>query len=83
MSIFAKLYGISREKRSRTIAQLLKDVDLEKWADKPVKMFSGGMRRRLEIARGLFTSRSYFFLTSRRPGLIRCLAWRFGRCLAD
>ncbi|HZL42670.1 MAG TPA: ATP-binding cassette domain-containing protein [Verrucomicrobiae bacterium] len=47
MSIFAKLYGIPREKRRRTIKQLLVEVDLEKWADKPVKMFSGGMRRRL------------------------------------
>src|SRR5579872_5483356 len=37
MSIFAKLYGIPREKRVATIKQLLKDVDLEKWADKPVK----------------------------------------------
>ena len=53
MSIFAKLYGIPREKRRRTIGQLLKAVDLAQWADKPVKMFSGGMRRRLEIARGL------------------------------
>ena len=53
MSIFAKLYGIPREKRLRTIKALLKEVDLEPWADKPVKMFSGGMRRRLEIARGL------------------------------
>src|SRR3974390_428930 len=53
MGIFAKLYGISRDKRRRTILELLKAVDLEQWASKPVKMFSGGMRRRLEIARGL------------------------------
>src|SRR3974377_1233966 len=43
MSIFQKLYGIPREKRLRIIQQLLREVDLEKWADKPVKMFSGGM----------------------------------------
>src|SRR3974390_2108723 len=53
MGIFAKLYGIGRDKRRRTILELLKAVDLEQWASKPVKMFSGGMRRRLEIARGL------------------------------
>src|ERR1700689_2459010 len=52
MSIFAKLYGIPRAKRARTIKALLKDAALEQWGDKPVKMFSGGMRRRLEIARG-------------------------------
>src|ERR1022692_949253 len=53
MNIFAKLYGLQREKRLRPDKALLTEVDLEKGADKPVKMFSGGMRRRLEIARGL------------------------------
>ena len=69
MSIFAKLYGISRERRRRTIAGLLKAVDLEQWADKPVKMFSGGMRRRLEIARGLVHEPKIFFLDEPTTGL--------------
>jgi ABC-2 type transport system ATP-binding protein len=69
MSIFAKLYGIPREKRRRTIRELLEAVDLEQWADKPVKMFSGGMRRRLEIARGLVHEPKIFFLDEPTTGL--------------
>jgi len=69
LTIFAKLYGISREKRRTTIKALLKAVDLEQWADKPVKMFSGGMRRRLEIARGLVHEPKIFFLDEPTTGL--------------
>jgi ABC-2 type transport system ATP-binding protein len=69
LTIFAKLYGIGREERKKTIAELLHDVDLEQWADKPVKMFSGGMRRRLEIARGLVHHPKIFFLDEPTTGL--------------
>lgn len=69
LTIFAKLYGIPRDVRKRTIQQLLKEVDLTQWADKPVKMFSGGMRRRLEIARGLVHEPKIFFLDEPTTGL--------------
>src|ERR1043165_8966418 len=69
MSIFAKLYGIPGDKRRRMIKELLKAVDLEQWADKPVKQFSGGMRRRLEIARGLVHEPKMFFLDEPTTGL--------------
>src|SRR5262245_1260212 len=69
MSIFAKLYGIPRDKRSRVIKDLLEAVDLGQWMDKPVKMFSGGMRRRLEIARGLVQEQNIFFLDEPTTGL--------------
>ena len=69
MTIFAKLYGIPRERRKQTIKDLLAAVDLSQWADKPVKMFSGGMRRRLEIARGLVHEPKIFFLDEPTTGL--------------
>lgn len=69
MSIFAKLYGIPKEARQRRIQNLLAAVDLTQWAAKPVKMFSGGMRRRLEIARGLIHEPKVFFLDEPTTGL--------------
>jgi ABC-2 type transport system ATP-binding protein len=69
MNIFAKLYGLPRQKRRAIVGELLKAVDLEPWADKPVKMYSGGMRRRLEIARGLVHSPRVFFLDEPTTGL--------------
>jgi len=67
--IFAKLYGVSREKRTRLIPELLAAVELSQWADKPVKNLSGGMRRRVEIARGLVHEPRVFFLDEPTTGL--------------
>jgi len=69
MSIYAKLYSIPREKSRRAIDELLAAVDLTTWRDKPLKMFSGGMRRRLEIARGLVHQPKIFFLDEPTTGL--------------
>jgi ABC-2 type transport system ATP-binding protein len=67
--IYAKLYGVPREKRGRLIHELLQSVELLKWADKPVKNLSGGMRRRVEIARGLVHEPRVFFLDEPTTGL--------------
>lgn len=67
--IFAKLYGVPRDRRKRQIKELLDAVDLGAWADKPVKFLSGGMRRRLEIARGLVHQPTIFFLDEPTTGL--------------
>jgi len=67
--IFAKLYGVPRETRARRVKELLEAVELEQWTDKPVKFLSGGMRRRLEIARGLIHEPQVFFLDEPTTGL--------------
>src|SRR5271167_3613789 len=69
MNIFAKLYGVPRERRKHITKELLEAVDLGQWMDKPVKQFSGGMRRRLEIARGLVHEPKIFFLDEPTTGL--------------
>jgi ABC-2 type transport system ATP-binding protein len=67
--IYAKLYGVPRERRTRLIAELLEAVELTDWADKQVKYLSGGMRRRVEIARGLVHEPRVFFLDEPTTGL--------------
>ncbi len=67
--IFAKLYGVPRARRRALIDELLAAVELSQWADKPVKNLSGGMRRRVEIARGLVHEPNIFFLDEPTTGL--------------
>jgi ABC-2 type transport system ATP-binding protein len=69
LNIFARLYGVPRTRRSHIIKELLQAVELEKWARHPVKHLSGGMRRRLEIARGLVHEPKIFFLDEPTTGL--------------
>ena len=69
LSIYAKLYGVPRAERKRNIEELLEAVDLLKWRDAETRTLSGGMRRRLEIARGLVHSPRIFFLDEPTTGL--------------
>ena len=71
MNIYAKLYDVPAKKRKAAIDELLELVDLTKWRGAQTKTLSGGMRRRLEIARGLVHSPRIFFWMSPQPALIR------------
>jgi ABC-2 type transport system ATP-binding protein len=69
LSIYAKLYDVPAAKRKQNIDELLELVDLTKWRSAQTKTLSGGMRRRLEIARGLVHSPKIFFLDEPTTGL--------------
>ena len=69
LSIFAKLYGVPKAKRERLITELLGAVELTQWRSAQVKNLSGGMRRRVEIARGLVHEPQIFFLDEPTTGL--------------
>jgi ABC-2 type transport system ATP-binding protein len=69
LSIFAKLYKVPSERRKVLINELLGAVELSDWADALVRNLSGGMRRRVEIARGLVHEPRIFFLDEPTTGL--------------
>src|ERR1700734_1818533 len=69
LSIYAKLYEVPKAERIRNINELLEAVDLMKWRGAQTKTLSGGMRRRLEIARGLVHNPRIFFLDEPTTGL--------------
>lgn len=86
MLIHAKLYGVAAHERMALIDRLLESVDLLKFKMKLVRTFSGGMRRRLEIARGLVHSPKIMFLDEPTTGLdpvSRTNVWEMIRRLRD
>jgi len=69
MEFHGVLYGVPRSLRRERIDQLLEFVDLYSRKDSLVKEFSGGMKRRLEIARGLLHHPKIMFLDEPTLGL--------------
>lgn len=69
LMIFSRLNGLSRAAAKTRTAELLKEFSLEHSADKALKNFSGGMRRRLDLAVSLITRPALIFLDEPTTGL--------------
>jgi ABC-2 type transport system ATP-binding protein len=69
LDFHARMYGLSQETRKKRIVEVLTLVDLLDKKDVLVKHYSGGMKRRLEIARGLMHSPRVLFLDEPTLGL--------------
>ena len=69
LDFHARMYGLSPEKRKKRIIDVLTLVELLDKKDVLVKTYSGGMKRRLEIARGLMHSPKVLFLDEPTLGL--------------
>ncbi len=67
--LLGDLYHLSKDETRRRIAELLKLVDLEDQADRPAKTYSGGMKRKLDIACGLLPNPKILFLDEPTLGL--------------
>ena len=69
LDFHARMYGMKRELRERRIAEVLDLVDLTEKANIQLEAYSGGMQRRLEIARGLMHRPKVLFLDEPTLGL--------------
>ncbi|RMF90314.1 MAG: ATP-binding cassette domain-containing protein [Methanobacteriota archaeon] len=86
LDFHARMYGMEKELRRERINEVLRLVALEDKADQYVKYYSGGMQRRLEIARGLMHYPKVLFLDEPTLGLdaqTRHVLWDYIKELAN
>jgi ABC-2 type transport system ATP-binding protein len=75
-----RIYGMPKDERASRIDELLKLFDLDERRSELIKSLSGGMKRRLEIARGLLTKPQVLFLDEPTVGLdpqMRMKVWGY------
>ena len=84
LQLLGALYHLTKEEAAKRIAELLKLVELESHADRPAKTYSGGMKRKLDIACGLLPNPKVLFLDEPTLGLdvqSRLRIWEYVRML--
>ena len=84
LQLLGALYHLTKEEAAKRIGELLKLVDLEAHADRPAKTYSGGMKRKLDIACGLLPDPKILFLDEPTLGLdvqSRLRIWEYVRML--
>jgi ABC-2 type transport system ATP-binding protein len=69
LEMFGRLFKLSREEARRRAGELLERFDLAQAAGRPARTYSGGMRRRLDIASSLLTRPRVLFLDEPTTGL--------------
>lgn len=69
LDLHGRLYGLPKKQRHQRIHEVLELVELSGWADEIVQKYSGGMMRRLEIARGLMHHPNVLFMDEPTLGL--------------
>jgi ABC transporter DrrB family efflux protein len=69
LQMFGRLFGLPRDKARRQSSELLERFDLEGAADRPARTYSGGMRRRLDLASSLVSRPRILFLDEPTTGL--------------
>jgi ABC-2 type transport system ATP-binding protein len=84
--LFSRLHGFGRDKARQRTAELLDQFGLTEAAKRPVKHFSGGMRRRLDLAVSLIAQPPLLFLDEPTTGLdprTRAQMWSLIRRLTE
>ena len=86
LELLGDLYHLPKAHAKQRIQELLKLVNLEEQADRPAKTYSGGMKRKLDIACGLLPNPKIVFLDEPTLGLdiqSRLRIWEYIRQLRE